>query len=31
VPPIIGIAIGADADNTHSRSVGYVANIVLEP
>jgi hypothetical protein len=31
VPPIIGIAIGADADNTHSRSVSYVANIALEP
>lgn len=31
VPPIMGIAIGADADNTHTRSVAYVANIVLEP
>lgn len=31
VPPIIGVAIGADADNTHTRSLGYVANIVLEP
>ena len=31
VPPIMGIAIGADADNTKTRSVGYVANIVLEP
>jgi hypothetical protein len=31
VPPIMGIAIGADADNTKSRSVSYVANIVLEP
>ncbi len=30
VPPIIGIAVGADADNTHTRSVAYVANIVLE-
>ena len=30
-PPIMGIAIGADADNTHTRSVAYVANIVLEP
>ena len=31
VPPIMGIAIGADADNTKSRSVAYVANIALEP
>lgn len=31
VPPIIGIAVGADADNTKTRSVGYVANITLEP
>jgi hypothetical protein len=31
VPPIMGIAIGADADNTKSRSVAYVANISLEP
>jgi Protein of unknown function (DUF3047) len=31
VPPVIGVAIGADTDNTHSHSVGYVADIVLEP
>ena len=31
VPPIMGIAIGADSDNTHTRSLSYVANIVLEP
>jgi len=31
VPPIMGVAIGADADNTKTRSVGYVANIKLEP
>ena len=31
VPPIMGIAIGADADNTKSRSVSYVANIALVP
>ena len=31
VPPIIGIAIGADSDNTKSRSVSYVSGIVLEP
>ena len=31
VPPIIGIAIGADSDNTKTRSVGYVTGVVLEP
>lgn len=31
VPPLIGIAVGADADNTRGRSVGYVADVVLEP
>ncbi len=31
VPPIIGIAIGADSDNTKSRSVSYVSGVVLEP
>ncbi|MBK6862476.1 MAG: DUF3047 domain-containing protein [Ideonella sp.] len=31
VPPVMGIAIGADADNTKSRSVSYVANIQLDP
>lgn len=31
VYPITGVAIGADADNTKARSLGYVANIVLEP
>ena len=31
VPPIIGIAVGADADNTHTRTLSYVANIVLQP
>ena len=30
VPPLIGIAVGADADNTHGRSVGYMADLVLE-
>lgn len=30
LPPLIGIAVGADADNTHSRSVGYVADLILE-
>jgi hypothetical protein len=31
VPPIVSVGIGADADNTHTRSLSYVANIVLEP
>lgn len=31
VPLVIGIGIGADADNTKAHSLGYVANIVLEP
>ena len=30
VPAVIGVAIGADTDNTHSHSVGYVADLVLE-
>jgi hypothetical protein len=31
LPPIIGVAVGADADNTHSRSLGHVADLTLEP
>ncbi len=31
LPPLIGIAVGADADNTHSRSLGFVADLVLQP
>ncbi len=31
MPPIIAIAIGADADNTHSQSLAYVGGLVLEP
>ncbi len=31
VPPIIGVAVGADSDNTHTRSVGYVTGLALEP
>ena len=30
VPPIIGIAVGADADNTKSHSIAYVSDLVLE-
>lgn len=31
VPDIVGVGIGADADNTQSRSLAYVADLVLEP
>ena len=31
VPPLIGIAIGADADNTLGRSLAYVADVALQP
>lgn len=31
VPPIVGIAVGADADNTQSHSVAYVSGVSLEP
>jgi len=31
LPPIVGVAIGADADNTHGQSLGHVAGLVLEP
>lgn len=31
MPPVIGVAIGADADNTHGHSIAYVAGLTLEP
>jgi len=31
LPPLVGIAVGADADNTHSHSVAHVADLSLEP
>ena len=31
VPAILGVAVGADADNTKSHSVSYVSGVVLEP
>jgi len=31
VPPIVGIAIGADSDNTQTKSVAYVSSVALEP
>lgn len=30
VPPLMGIAIGADADNTRAHSVAHLADLVLE-
>jgi hypothetical protein len=30
LPVLIGVAVGADSDNTHTRSVGHVADLVLE-
>ena len=30
-PPVIGVAVGADADNTHSRSLGFVSDLALLP
>ncbi|MBL8352724.1 MAG: DUF3047 domain-containing protein [Burkholderiaceae bacterium] len=30
VPPLVGIGIGADADNTQSRSLAYIGTITLE-
>lgn len=31
LPPLIGIAVGADADNTRSHSLGHAADLQLEP
>jgi len=31
MPPITAVAVGADADNTHTQSLAYVGNLVLEP
>lgn len=30
LPPLIGVAVGADSDNTHTKSAGHVADVVLE-
>ena len=30
VPPLVGVAVGADADNTLAHSVGFVAGFALE-
>ncbi|MEQ1682117.1 MAG: DUF3047 domain-containing protein [Burkholderiaceae bacterium] len=31
VPVVTGVAVGADADNTHGHSLAHVADLVLEP
>ena len=31
LPPIIGVLVGADSDNTHTQSIGYVTGLALEP
>ena len=31
VPAIVGVAVGADSDNTKAHSVSYVSGLVLEP
>jgi Protein of unknown function (DUF3047) len=31
VPPLLAIAVGADADNTGGESLGYIADLALSP
>ena len=31
VPPVTGVALGADSDSTHGHSLAYVADMVIEP
>ena len=31
LPPLIGVAVGADADNTHGHSLAHAADLVLSP
>jgi Protein of unknown function (DUF3047) len=31
LPPVTAIIVGADSDNTHDASLGYVADIVVQP
>lgn len=31
VPPLVGVLVGADADNTLGHSLAYVADLVVEP
>lgn len=31
VPPIIGVSVSADADNTQTRTLSFIADLLLEP
>jgi hypothetical protein len=31
VPPVLGVSVGADSDNTKGHTVSYVSGLVLEP
>jgi Protein of unknown function (DUF3047) len=31
LPPVIGVAVGADADNTHGHTLGFVSDLDLQP
>jgi hypothetical protein len=31
VPAIVGVGIGADADNTQGHSLSYIADLMLKP
>jgi hypothetical protein len=31
VPPVIGVLVGADSDNTKAHSLAHVADVVIEP
>jgi len=31
VPPLIGVAVGADADNTHAHTLAHAADLMLAP
>ena len=31
VPPVLGVSVGGDSDNTKGHTVSYVSGLVLEP
>jgi hypothetical protein len=31
VPPIIGVSVSADADSTQTRTLSFIADLLLEP
>jgi hypothetical protein len=31
VPPVLGVSVGADSDNTKGHTISYVSGVVLEP